>query len=121
MQFHGIITTSVTTSSSIANRDALDMSAGYHRESAGWNELVSRVEDPTFACLDMTMTGIVNTRGVAGKSVAHVGFERTCDYAMGRSVFGKPIAGTQRVQQKLADMQTEIALGLHGCLALGRS
>ncbi|MEM9168382.1 MAG: acyl-CoA dehydrogenase family protein, partial [Pseudomonadota bacterium] len=37
-----------------------------------------------------------------------------------RIVFGKPIAGTQLVQKKLADMQTEIALGLQGALALGR-
>ena len=35
-------------------------------------------------------------------------------------MFGKPIAATQLVQKKLADMQTEIALGLQGCLALGR-
>ena len=42
------------------------------------------------------------------------------DYAMERIVFGKPIAGTQLVQKKLADMQTEIALGLQGALALGR-
>ncbi|MEE4212025.1 MAG: acyl-CoA dehydrogenase [Parvularcula sp.] len=41
-------------------------------------------------------------------------------YAMDRIVFGKPIAGTQLVQKKLADMQTEIALGLQGALRLGR-
>ena len=34
--------------------------------------------------------------------------------------FGKPLAATQLVQKKLADMQTEIALGLQGCMALGR-
>jgi glutaryl-CoA dehydrogenase len=42
------------------------------------------------------------------------------DYAMERIVFGKPIAGTQLVQKKLADMQTDIALGLQGSLQLGR-
>jgi glutaryl-CoA dehydrogenase len=42
------------------------------------------------------------------------------DYAMDRVVFGKPIAATQLVQKKLADMQTEIALGLQGALRLGR-
>ena len=42
------------------------------------------------------------------------------DYAMEREVFGRPIAGTQLVQKKLADMQTEIALGLAGALRLGR-
>ena len=45
---------------------------------------------------------------------------RDSDYAMERVVFGKPIAGTQLVQKKLADMQTEIALGLQGALRLGR-
>ena len=39
---------------------------------------------------------------------------------MDRIVFGRPIAGTQLVQKKLADMQTEIALGLQGALQLGR-
>jgi len=43
------------------------------------------------------------------------------DYAMERIVFGKPIAATQLVQKKLADMQTEISLGLQGALALGRA
>jgi len=40
---------------------------------------------------------------------------------MERIVFGKPIAATQLVQKKLADMQTEISLGLQGALALGRA
>ena len=39
---------------------------------------------------------------------------------MERVVFGKPIAATQLVQKKLADMQTEIALGIQGALQLGR-
>jgi len=43
------------------------------------------------------------------------------DYALERIVFGKPIAATQLVQKKLADMQTEISLGLQGALALGRA
>ena len=41
------------------------------------------------------------------------------DYALERIVFGKPIAATQLVQKKLADMQTEISLGLQGAYALG--
>jgi glutaryl-CoA dehydrogenase len=41
-------------------------------------------------------------------------------YALDRVVFGKPIAATQLVQKKLADMQTEITLGLAGALRLGR-
>ena len=35
-------------------------------------------------------------------------------------MFGKPLAATQLIQMKLAQMQTDIALGLQGCLALGR-
>jgi glutaryl-CoA dehydrogenase len=37
-----------------------------------------------------------------------------------RKQFGRPLAANQLVQKKLADMQTEIALGLQGCLRLGR-
>ncbi len=39
---------------------------------------------------------------------------------MDRSQFGRPLASNQLVQKKLADMMTEIALGLQGCLRLGR-
>ena len=35
-------------------------------------------------------------------------------------IFGRPLAATQLIQKKLADMQTEIALGFEGALALGR-
>jgi glutaryl-CoA dehydrogenase len=42
------------------------------------------------------------------------------DYTMTRKVFGKPLAARQLIQKKLADMQTEIALGFEGALALGR-
>ena len=41
-------------------------------------------------------------------------------YVMDRKQFGRPLAANQLVQKKLADMQTEIALGLQGCLRLGR-
>ena len=41
-------------------------------------------------------------------------------YTMDRKQFGKPLAANQLIQKKLADMQTEIALGLQGCLRLGR-
>ena len=37
-----------------------------------------------------------------------------------RKQFGKPLAANQLIQKKLADMQTEITLGLQGCLRLGR-
>jgi len=42
------------------------------------------------------------------------------DYTLERSQFGKPLAANQLVQKKLADMQTEITLGLHAALRLGR-
>jgi glutaryl-CoA dehydrogenase len=42
------------------------------------------------------------------------------DYTLNRSQFGRPLAANQLIQKKLADMQTEITLGLQGCLRLGR-
>jgi glutaryl-CoA dehydrogenase len=69
-----------------------------------------------FSCLNKARYGIA--WGVMG--AAEFCLHRARDYALGRIVFGKPIAATQLVQKKLADMQTEIALGLQGCLALGR-
>lgn len=42
------------------------------------------------------------------------------DYTLSRKQFGRPLAANQLVQKKLADMQTEIALGLQGCLRLSR-
>ncbi len=41
-------------------------------------------------------------------------------YTLERSQFGRPLAANQLVQKKLADMQTEIALGLQGALRMGR-
>jgi len=41
-------------------------------------------------------------------------------YTMDRKQFGKPLAANQLIQKKLADMQTEVTLGLQGCLRLGR-
>jgi glutaryl-CoA dehydrogenase len=41
-------------------------------------------------------------------------------YTLDREQFGRPLAATQLIQKKLADMQTEITLGLQGCLRLGR-
>jgi glutaryl-CoA dehydrogenase len=42
------------------------------------------------------------------------------DYTLSRKQFGRPLAANQLIQKKLADMQTEIALGLQGCLRLSR-
>ena len=41
-------------------------------------------------------------------------------YTLDRSQFGRPLAANQLVQKKLADMQTEIAIGLNGCLQMSR-
>jgi glutaryl-CoA dehydrogenase len=41
-------------------------------------------------------------------------------YGLDRHQFGRPLAQTQLFQKKLADMQTEITLGLHACLRAGR-
>ncbi|MEM8772708.1 MAG: acyl-CoA dehydrogenase [Pseudomonadota bacterium] len=69
-----------------------------------------------FSCLNKARYGI--SWGAMG--AAEFCWRAAHDYAMDRVVFGKPIAGTQLVQKKLADMQTEIALGLQGALQLGR-
>jgi len=42
------------------------------------------------------------------------------NYAVDRNQFGRPLASNQLIQKKLADMQTEISLGLQGCLQMGR-
>lgn len=69
-----------------------------------------------FSCLNKARYGIA--WGAMG--AAEFCWLASRDYAMDRIVFGKPIAQTQLVQKKLADMQTEITLGLHGALQVGR-
>jgi glutaryl-CoA dehydrogenase len=69
-----------------------------------------------FSCLNKARFGIA--WGVMG--AAEDCWHRARAYTLERKQFGKPLAATQLVQKKLADMQTEIALGLHGCLSLGR-
>ncbi|MEQ8432651.1 MAG: acyl-CoA dehydrogenase [Oceanicaulis sp.] len=69
-----------------------------------------------FSCLNKARYGIA--WGAMG--AAEFCWRASRDYAMERMVFNKPIAGTQLVQKKLADMQTEIALGYQGALRLGR-
>ena len=70
-----------------------------------------------FGCLNKARYGIA--WGVMG--AAEDCWHRARQYTLDRKQFGKPLAATQLVQKKLADMQTEIALGLQGALALGRS
>ncbi len=69
-----------------------------------------------FSCLNKARYGI--SWGAMG--AAEFCWMASRNYAMDRILFGKPLAGTQLVQKKLAEMQTEIALGLQGALALGR-
>jgi glutaryl-CoA dehydrogenase len=69
-----------------------------------------------FGCLNKARFGIA--WGVMG--AAEDCWHRARQYTLDRKQFGKPLAATQLVQKKLADMQTDIALGLQGCLALGR-
>ena len=69
-----------------------------------------------FTCLDNARYGIA--WGALG--AAECCWHAARDYTMARQAFGKPLAGTQLIQKKLADMMTEITLGLHACLRLGR-
>ena len=69
-----------------------------------------------FSCLNNARYGI--SWGVLG--AAEFCFHAARDYTLGRKMFGRPLAGTQLIQKKLADMQTEITLGLHSALQLGR-
>ncbi|HMV06313.1 MAG TPA: acyl-CoA dehydrogenase [Accumulibacter sp.] len=69
-----------------------------------------------FTCLDSARYGIA--WGALG--AAEDCWFRARRYVLERTQFGRPLAANQLVQKKLADMQTEIALGLQGCLRLGR-
>ena len=69
-----------------------------------------------FGCLNKARYGI--SWGAMG--AAEFCWQQSRQYTMDRMMFGKPLAATQLVQKKLADMQTEITLGLQGALRLGR-
>ena len=69
-----------------------------------------------FSCLNMARYGI--SWGAMG--AAEFCWHAAREYAMNRKQFGRPIAATQLVQKKLADMQTEIGLGLQACMRVGR-
>jgi glutaryl-CoA dehydrogenase len=69
-----------------------------------------------FGCLNSARYGIV----WGSMGAAEFCFERARDYVLERKQFGRPLAANQLIQKKLADMQTEIALGLAGALRLGR-
>jgi glutaryl-CoA dehydrogenase len=69
-----------------------------------------------FTCLNSARYGIA--WGALG--AAEDCFHRARQYVLDRLQFGRPLAANQLIQKKLADMQTEITLGLQGCLQLGR-
>jgi len=69
-----------------------------------------------FGCLNRARYGI--SWGVLG--AAEFAWHAARQYGLDRKQFGKPLAGTQLYQKKLADMQTEITLGLQACLRVGR-
>jgi glutaryl-CoA dehydrogenase len=69
-----------------------------------------------FSCLNRARYGI--SWGVMG--AAESCWHTARNYVIERKQFGRPLAANQLIQLKLADMQTEITLGLQGCLRLGR-
>jgi len=76
---------------------------------------VSGLKGP-FGCLNRARYGIAWGAMGAAEDCWH----RARSYTLERKQFGRPLAATQLVQKKLADMQTEIALGLQGALRVGR-
>lgn len=76
---------------------------------------VSGLKGP-FGCLNKARYGIA--WGALG--AAEDCWFRARQYTMDRQQFGRPLAQNQLIQKKLADMQTEITLGLQGCLRVGR-
>jgi len=80
------------------------------------NELdVSGLKGP-FSCLNKARYGIAwGTMGAA-----QFCYEAAREYTLERKMFGRPLAATQLIQKKLADMATEISLGLLGALQVGR-
>jgi len=76
---------------------------------------VSGLKGP-FGCLNKARFGIAWGALGAAEDCWH----RARQYTMDRQQFGRPLAQNQLIQKKLADMQTEITLGLQGCLRVGR-
>jgi glutaryl-CoA dehydrogenase len=69
-----------------------------------------------FGCLNRARYGIA--WGTLG--AAEFCWHRARDYVLEREQFGRPLAANQLIQKKLADMQTEITIGLQACLRAGR-
>jgi glutaryl-CoA dehydrogenase len=69
-----------------------------------------------FGCLNRARYGIAWGALGAAEDCWH----RAREYVLARKQFGRPLAATQLIQKKLADMQTEITLGMHAVLRVGR-
>ncbi len=69
-----------------------------------------------FGCLNRARFGIAWGSMGAAETCWHA----ARSYTLARKQFGRPLAANQLIQKKLADFQTEISLGLQGCLRLGR-
>ena len=91
------------------------------------------VMDEVFVSEDQLMPGVEGLKGPFGClnnarygiAWGALGAAETCwhaarDYTLERKQFGRPLAANQLIQLKLADMQTEISLGLQGCLRAGK-
>ncbi len=76
---------------------------------------VSGLKGP-FGCLNRARYGIA----WGSMGAAEFCWHAARSYVLERSQFGRPLAANQLIQKKLADMQTEITLGLNACLRLGR-
>ncbi len=82
------------------------------------SQLLPKVQGLTgpFGCLNRARYGIAWGALGAAEDCWH----RARQYTLERQQFGRPLAQNQLIQKKLADMQTEITLGLQGCLRVGR-
>ena len=69
-----------------------------------------------FGCLSSARYGI----GWGALGSAEFCWHAARQYVLERKQFGRPLAANQLIQKKLADMQSEIAIGLHACLRVGR-
>jgi glutaryl-CoA dehydrogenase len=69
-----------------------------------------------FSCLNSARYGI----GWGSLGAAEFCWHAARNYTLERRQFGRPLAANQLIQKKLVDMQSEITLGLHACLRLGR-
>ncbi|ETN82072.1 acyl-CoA dehydrogenase protein [Necator americanus] len=100
----------------ISNSPVADVLVVWARSDRHNNDVKARGLSGPFGCLNNARMGIAF--GALG--AAEDCFHRSRQYAMDRIQFGKPLAQTQLIQLKFADMLTEITLGLQGCIRLGQ-